>query len=240
MKNTAFILAALSTVGTLSAGPGYQDQNLNQNSNQNQNTYYFQQDQQGSNFKQTSRTVVDDEIAHHVHKILSGNWMTHGYPDVTFDVNNGTVNLRGVVNTREEKMKVEQEVKKIDGVIKINSDISVGLKPAQANKPLAMNTSSTSTLNSSSTTATPATAASSRDTAATDKDRLINTKIREKLNKLAPKGYETIVLSTSNGIVIISGNLEKVEDIQKVSHEVKHVDGVKSVTNQISIRKPSY
>ena len=241
MKTKAFVFVALSSATLLSAA---------QNDEHNKNASYSaprQGYQDQTNFQQTPRTIMDDEIAKSVHTVLEGNWLTHGYPDVTFDVYNGTVNLRGVVDTKEEKAKIEHAVKSQEGVKGVHSEISVGLPTANHKKPVAINTrtassstttttvpsssSSASTTNKpASTTVTPGT----KDSAVTDKDRMINQKIRERLLKWNPKGYETLVIATSNGVVTISGNVDRVEDIQKISHDAKYTDGVKSVTNQIS------
>lgn len=217
MKTKSLVILALCSTTLLSAGPS------------NQSTYQYQQNQQDAHFKPTPRTIMDDEIAKNVHGILSGNWLSHGYPDVTFDVNNGTVNLRGVVDTRDEKNKVEQSVRKVEGVKNIRSDITVGLKPAQQPKHLAMNNSK----NQSATLSKTAT----KDSAATDKDSLINSRIRERIVRWNPRGYETLVIATSNGAVTVTGVVDRVEDINKITNDAKNVDGVKSVTNQISIKR---
>jgi len=237
MKSKALITLTLSSAVLISAAPGDQTNNEYENS----------QKIQDPNFRQTPRTIMDDEIAKNIHSILEGNWLTHGYPDVTFDVHNGTVNLRGVVDTREEKVKIENAVKSQEGVKGVHSEISVGLNVSPAKKPLALNSrndsmttspySTTPSSSSSSTASSTATNTTTKDSAITDKDRAINTKIRERLSKWSPKGYETIVIATSNGVVTITGNVDRVEDIQKISHDAKYTEGVKSVTNQISVKK---
>lgn len=213
MKIQAFVLLALSSATALSAAP-----------NEQKNFQY----QHASSFKQTPRTIMDDEIAKNVHPIISGNWLSNGYPHVTFDVNNGTVNLRGIVDTKEEKEKIEHEVKKVEGVKAVNNQITIGMpaKSVALNETNTRNGAATATIDSAP-----------KDSAANDKDRLINTQIREKISKWSPRGYETIVISTSNGAVTLRGSVEKVEDIQKISHDAKNVEGVKSVTNQIYVKK---
>lgn len=214
-----FVLLALSSATMLSAAQY----------GQQQSNYQYQQSQQDPNFKPTPRTIMDDEIAKNVHGVLAGNWMQKGYPNVSFDVNNGTVNLRGIVDTRDEKHKVEQAIKKIEGVKNVRSEITVGM-PTQNPRHLAMN--QTTTPSSATTTTT-----STKDSGATDKDNLINSRIREKIQRWNPRGYETIVIATSNGAVTITGSIERVEDITKISNDAKSIEGVKSVSNQISIHK---
>lgn len=225
MKTKIFILAAFSSTAMLSAAQ----------MDQGRNTYQYQQNQQDS-FKQTPRTIMDDEIAKNVHDALAGNWLSSGYPNVTFDVNNGTVNLRGVVENQDDKNKVEQTVKKIEGVRNVRSEITVGIPHAHHHHAHHHNHNMVSMNNNHNSTAT-STAAMTKDTASTDKDRMINAKIREKLLKWNPRGYETLVFATSNGAVTITGNIERVEDIQKISADVRNTEGVKSITNQASIRR---
>ncbi|MBA3721660.1 MAG: BON domain-containing protein [Parachlamydiaceae bacterium] len=54
--------------------------------------------------------------------------------------------------------------------------------------------------------------------------------------KVVSKGYKTLVIRTTNGVVVVSGTVDKVEDIQKISNLIKDVEGVKSVDNQLSVR----
>lgn len=225
MKKLLILTAtALSAGAMLSAVSADQSTNTYQNQQQQQQQQY----KADPNFKATPHTIMDDEIAKHVHGILASSWISSGYPNVTFDVKNGVVTFRGVVDKQEDKVKIEQAAKKIEGVNGVKNEISVGLPKS----PVAMN----NTKKNGSTATVNATDSSSKDSAVTDKDRAINAKIREKLSHLNPKGYETIVIATSNGVVTISGNLERVEDMQRVSNEAKRVDGVKSVTNNVTAR----
>jgi osmotically-inducible protein OsmY len=50
------------------------------------------------------------------------------------------------------------------------------------------------------------------------------------------KGYETLILRTTNGIVIISGTVDHSDDVQKINDQVKSVEGVKSVNNQLNVK----
>lgn len=131
----------------------------------------------------------------------------------------GNVNLSGSVDTLENKNKVEESVRKIDGVKQVNNQISIvkeksddaysdsQLQDSEKKFPL--------------------------DVASNAQDRQINAKIRHRLSDgWFSKGYESIVIRTNNGVVIISGTVDKPEDIQLISDEVKAIDGVRSVINQ--------
>lgn len=72
------------------------------------------------------------------------------------------------------------------------------------------------------------------DSASTEQDRQINARIRDKLKNMNIKGYETIILRTQNGIVMISGSIDKMEDLMRIRDQVKGVEGVKSVNNQLT------
>ncbi len=76
-----------------------------------------------------------------------------------------------------------------------------------------------------------------QDFAANAQDRQINAKIRDTLsNTWFSKDYETLMISTTNGVVVITGTVYKVEDKQKVGDQVKAIDGVKSVNNQLTVK----
>lgn len=79
-----------------------------------------------------------------------------------------------------------------------------------------------------------------QDSAATAEDRDLNAKIRERIKGgWFSKEYDTLILRTSNGIVVISGTVDTDEDAQKVHDQVKKVEGVRSVNNQIAVKKPA-
>lgn len=229
MKTKIFVLAAISSVAMLSADQWNQTQ-WNQGTSSNQS-----QQNKRNTFQQTPRTIMDDEIAQKIHPIMVGNWMTSGYPHVTFDVNNGTVNLRGIVDTREDKNKIEQAIKKIEGVKGVKNEITVGMPTgSQKSKMLGMNNNNTHNHRHANGAAA---STMTKDSAGTDQDRTINSRLRERLSRLNSKGYETLVISTSNGAVVITGNIDRVEDIQRISNEARNVQGVKSVTNQVTATK---
>jgi len=77
-----------------------------------------------------------------------------------------------------------------------------------------------------------------QDSAASFQDRQLNAKIRDKLSGgLFSKDYDKkIVLKTANGMVLITGTVDKDDDIQKVTDKVKDIEGVKSVDNQLSVK----
>lgn len=97
-------------------------------------------------------------------------------------------------------------MRKIDGVRQINNQITIVKENPDAY--------SDSQLQSSEKKY-------SQDFASNSQDRQLNAKIRDKLsNGWFSKGYETLVLKTSNGVVTISGTVDKLEDVKKTSDQI--------------------
>lgn len=179
-----------------------------------------------SNTQTTSSS--DTKISKEIQDNLKSGWFSRGYEDVTAEVVNGTVTLRGTVDTQDEKQKIEDKVRKVNGVVNVINQINVGRKStynSQSNRNyVADNTASDTKY--------------SQDTAATDADRNINKKIREKLGDgWFTKGYKNIQLNTSNGNVTVTGFVNKDSDVQYITDEIKKIDGVKAVNNQITVNR---
>lgn len=113
----------------------YQGQVANDNSyQQNQrpgSQGYYQRDnqqcnpQQGNQRGNNPRNVSDQDLNKKIQDTLSSGWFSKGFKNVSFDVNNGTVNLRGTVDSQENKQKIEDNIRKIDGVRQVNNQITV-------------------------------------------------------------------------------------------------------------------
>ncbi|MBA3239340.1 MAG: BON domain-containing protein [Parachlamydiaceae bacterium] len=77
----------------------------------------------------------------------------------------------------------------------------------------------------------------SQDTASNTQDRELNAKIRNQLSDgWFSTSYETVVLKTNNGVVTLSGTVDKMEDGQKLVGDIKAIEGVKSVNNQLTVK----
>ena len=170
----------------------------------------------------------DAKIRKEIQDNLKSGWFSRGYEEVTAEVVNGNVTLRGSVDTQDEKQKIEDKVRKVDGVVNVINQINVIPKSSYNNN---RNNSRNYTANTDTTTKY------SQDTASTDADRQINNKIREKLGDgWFTKGYTTIQLSTTNGNVNVTRAVDKASDVQNITDEIKKIDGVKSVNNQVTIK----
>lgn len=244
---TIFTLIALASVALVSAGqsnPNYQNSNsaypsyTNGYNQQNQpNNGYYQQNQRPSaqeyydqNQQSNGRSygyrngdnqkiVSDQDISNKIKSLLAAGWFTNGHEHVTFDVNNGNVNLRGSVDSTDNKNKIEESVRKLDGVKQVNSQITVVPKvnPAYTDEQLQKNEKKYP-----------------QDAASSYEDRQLNAYIRERLSGgWFSKNYETIQLRTSNGVVVISGTLDKPDDIQKINDLLIDIPGARTVNMQI-------
>lgn len=233
----------------------YQQQPQGYNYQQQPQGYYYQQQPQGYSYQQgsqgqayqddrrfnyqerqhvsqdsynkTNTMVSDEDIRNDIQKKLDGGWFSKGYKGVTFDVRNGNVTLRGNVETQEDKNKIEDTVRDIKGVMNVRNEIMV------TGKMTTDNDSNNSWYTISDNTSTKP-MMSSQDSAATDSDRMINDKIRNKLRGgWFSKAYDNVTVRTVNGNVTVEGTVEKRDDIQKVTDEIRKVDGVKNVNNRL-------
>jgi osmotically-inducible protein OsmY len=207
---------------------GFENRQNGQGGFENRQGYYDRS--QGNN---DQKSPEDQELAKKVRDVFSGGVFSKGYPNVRFDINNGTVILRGNVDTASDKTKVEESVKKIDGVKQVDNQLNVTQESASAyrrQRNIADNTDTTTAQDSESKYP--------QDYAATDSDRTLNAKIREKLGSgWFTKGYETVILRTKDGTVTISGIVGSYDDVNKINEKLKDVDGIKNLNNQVSVKK---
>jgi osmotically-inducible protein OsmY len=162
---------------------------------------------------ESQKPVSDPEITQEIHDSIGSGWFSKGYEDVSFDVRNGIVYLRGTVDTLENRKKVEDSVIKIEGVRQVNNQIAISKQGHNAYSDPKLRDFENSY---------------PQDSAFSQQDRQINAKIRDKIGK-----YETFTIKTANGIVIISGAIDKPEEAEKISAQIKEIEGVKSVNNQL-------
>lgn len=153
----------------------------------------------------------DQEASRRIHGTLSAGWLQKGYEDISYEINDGYVTLRGTVDTNQEKNDIQNQVENIDGVRSVDNKIKVDKADADNR--------------------------STQDFAATSQDQKINSDIRSKLDGgWFSKGFEGIILRTNNGIVVISGTVDSPEDIRKITDRIKDINGVRSVKNQLTVK----
>ena len=193
----------------------YNSSNNQDNSSNNQDRNQDRRYNDGS-----QKQLSDQEIHQKIQDKIGSGWFSKGFEGVIFEVRNGQVMLRGNVDTLDDKNKVEDTVKKIDGVRNVNSQIRVAKEMGSDRY--------------SDSDSRDYDKKYSQDYAATQQDRVINSKIRNKLgNGWFSKGYEGIVLKTTNGTVLIMGTVDKSDDLEKINEDIKAIEGVKAVNNQI-------
>lgn len=194
-----------------------QPQSVKQESQQSNGSYYNKQpasDNSWADDNESKPANGDQAIYAKVKEALSSGWFSKGYQNITYSVSSGNVNLGGTVATIDDKNKIEENVKKIDGVKNINNQITV-----------------TGQVNGNGSEKY------SQDSAVTADDKKINESIRSKLAEgWLSKGYDTVIIRTSNGIVVISGAVDGVDDVEKINNHVTNTPGVKSVNNQLTVK----
>jgi osmotically-inducible protein OsmY len=210
----------------------------NNRSQQTRDGYYDNSNRQYNDRNQynrsgyQSRQLSDEEITKEVQNTVGSGWLSSGYPNVKYDVSNGTVTLRGSVKTQDDKNKIEDKIRKIDGVRQVNNQINVEEgKTSYNNRDHQNEWSNLDTKERKSETNYP------QDTASSESDRVINEKLRDRLSGWFTKGFESITIRTSNGIVTITGVVDNPEDLEKINKEAKNVEGIKSVNNNASVNK---
>jgi osmotically-inducible protein OsmY len=166
--------------------------------------------------------ISDQELSRKIQETLSSGWFSQGFQHVSFDINNGNVNLMGSVDTIENKNKLEDTIKKIDGVKEVNNQITIVKESPDTYSGKQLQDSEKKY---------------PRDFASNSEDRQLNAKIRDKLNNgWFSNGNETLVIRTTKGVVIISGTVDKFEDIQKLDDQIKDIEGVRSVNKELTVK----
>ncbi len=219
-----FVLLSLGSFAYVSADQFQPNNNSGaswNNGNQQQCTQTIDKELQNTSTN-SQKAVSDQDLNKKIQESLSSGWFSKGFQNVTSNVNNGIVDLKGSVDTIENKNKVEDSVKKIEGVKQVNNQIIVAKESG--------NTYSDADLQASEKKFP-------QDGATTPQDRQINAKIRNKLNNgLFSKGNETFTIKTNNGAVTITGNVKTLADVEKLSDQFSDIQGVKSVNNKVTVK----
>lgn len=194
----------------------------NMNQNQNQRSMDSYTSWQGNQSVTHMGNDHDQELAKKVHNALSG-WFTTTYDNVTFDVDNGIVTLRGTIDTNEDKQKAEEAIRRIQGVRQVNNQIAVS---AQQNSKDSKDSSNQKYQNKYP-----------QDFGATEADRQLNYRIRDKLSGgWFTKGYDALIIKTDRGVVVITGVVDRNSDIQNINDKIKDIPGIRTVDNQVQAK----
>ena len=158
----------------------------------------------------------DRELNAKIRDKITG-WLTNDYKNISLKTANGIVSIEGNVATVEAKKKLNDEIRKINGVSSINDFIQVKDQDTRE--------------------AAKEAAKYPQDRFASDADREINNKIRDKISGWFTNEYKNIALNTSNGNVSISGYVDSLDAQKKLTDEVRKIEGVKAVSNNTQVRK---
>lgn len=164
-------------------------------------------DTNASNQPSNAANTSDAEIAKKVREKLSAGWFTKGYDQVDVQVNNGNVTLSGSIPSWDDKEKVEKDIRSIDGVKGLSLRLNVQDTESKDNQK---NTS----------------------------DQEIAKNIRDKISSgWFAKGFDQVNVQVNNGNVTLQGFVKTQDDKEKVEKEVRNVQGVKNVNNQIVVQQ---
>ncbi len=178
-----------------------------------QDTTTMRQMQNGS--MQNGRVrMSDQQLAQEVRDEIKAGWFSKGYDQVSIEVNNGVVAIKGSVPTWSDKAKLEKQIRNIDGVITLNSQLIV-------QEPM-----SKSTMKDMHKFA--------QDTYATSADDQLNKKIRDNVSSgWVWDSYKDVSLNTANGVVTLKGTVASMDDQKKLMDGIQKIDGVKSVKSEL-------
>ena len=170
----------------------------------------------------SASTDVDRKINAKIRNKITG-WFSDNYKNIAIKTSNGVVLITGNVKNPDDVNALVIEVRKIDGVRNVKADVQVNDQ--------AKNKSSSSSDNSNvnNNSKYP------QDRGATDADRQLNIKIRDKITGWFSDPYKNVSLNANNGDVTITGTVKTNDDLTKLSKEVRKVDGVRSVNNNVQV-----
>ena len=202
-----------------------QANNQTQQNGSNMNSaYYSRQD--------NTKSMSDTEVSKKVNDTIKAGWMSQGYPNVTFEVNNGTVTLKGTVKSMDDKNKLEEAIRKVDGVKQIDNQVSV-----VPEKQTSYNDKATSEWNQTgNSSGTNAVYYSRQDTAQSQSDADISKKVNDSIKPgMLSQGYPNVTSEVNNGIVTLNGTVKSIDEKNKLEDTIRKIDGVKQIINQITV-----
>ncbi len=168
---------------------------------------------------QDSAATAEDKQLNDVIRNKLRQWLSTKNVDALVIKNqNGEIVLVGTVDKPEDVKKVDEQVKAINGVKRLDNRL--------------MATTDNTRAGNSTNNAMP------QDSALTPKDKELNSRIRDKLSSwLSSRNVEGMMIKTKNGEVVILGTVDKPEDIDKVNYQLKDIEGINRVDNQLKVKR---
>ena len=180
--------------------------------------------------KNNNMPTSDAELAKQIQDKLDSGWFSKSFAGVTARVSNGNVELQGQVASWEDKSKLENEIRGMKGVASLNSQVTVRDQDTMEQPNQSKMERSNPNMDEQPRSEFP------QDKAMTPADRQLNQKIRNSISQnWRGKNYNDIALNTKNGIVTLEGSIRNPGDQQKLVSEIEHIEGVKSVKNDLRV-----
>lgn len=177
-----------------------------------------------SNPQDSASSEADRQINAKIRDRITG-WFKDRAKNVSLRTSNGVVTLVGLVKNNEDVDAIIVEVRKVPGVRNVNNNLQIANASADSNRA----------------NSNPGEAYNSKfpqDRAATESDRQLNDKIRNKITGWFSDNFKHIALNTNNGVVTINGYVDSNNDIEKLQKELRKVEGVRSINAHIQVRQP--
>lgn len=169
---------------------------------------------EGFTKQNADKVIPDQEIYKKIKDKIGSGWFSKGYDQVTAQVNSGTVNLQGTVDTWNDKEKLEKEIRNLDGVKRLNSVLRVKeQKPAPVDNEFP------------------------QDRANTPSDTQLNKKIRDHIsNGWFKTSYKEISLDVNNGVVTVSGTIDNRDNQKDLINQIQKIEGVRYVNDNLKLK----
>lgn len=160
----------------------------------------------------------DAKIKNDIHNKVKGGWFSEGYDQVMFDVKDGIVTLKGSVETMDDKNDLEKKVRNMEGVKGVESYLKVQTPPDEDDVKKDY----------------------PQDTYSSPKDEQLNMKIRDNVSTgWLWNSYTNVSLNTTDGVVVLRGQVDDMKDQQTLMNEIQKIPGVKEVKSELQIEDKS-
>ena len=188
----------------------------------------------------------DQQINRKIREKLTRSFSPRYVDTLFLETANGTVTIKGTVKEASDIDEIVESVRKVKGVKGVNIRLDIRPQHDDDSDERYSGSNSNNKNNVADLTqdriqkAKYQPGAYNQDYAASEKDRQLNLRIREKLSTWFTSGYnDTIILKTSNGDVTLEGRVDNPEDIQRIVDSLRRIEGVNNITNRLKANRGS-
>jgi osmotically-inducible protein OsmY len=170
-------------------------------------------------YSQDPNSFTDELLRNNLYKLLEEGWFNRGYQQITVEVTDGNVILRGTVETWDDRNDIDEEIRKVNGVNSLNNLLIVKGKTyiEKDYNPFP------------------------QDEYNTAKDQYLTDQIRSKLRSGWLFGdYNDIQVNTERGVVTLEGSVGNRADEREIISEIQKIEGVHSVYSHLQIHPQHY